>query len=150
MRSSDRPAFPRQAQGALMTTNRPPRRQGHRILEGLASLLVILLLGSAARPWAGEPSPEDMPLKRLASRLHVSVQQGQLSVDLWEADVEEVFAQIGQKAGIPIIMSPSAGEKISVQFTGVTLEQGLRRLLQRASRSYAILYASDPAGGVAM
>jgi hypothetical protein len=91
-----------------------------------------------------------MPLKRLAPRLHVEVQQGRLSVDLWEADVEEVFAQIGQKAGIPIIMSPSAGETISMQFTGVTLEQGLRRLLQRASRSYVMLYASDPAGGVAM
>jgi len=82
--------------------------------------------------------------------LHVEVQRGRLSVDLWEAAVEEVFVQIGQKAGIPIIVSPSAGETISVQFTGVTLEQGLRRLLQRASRSYVMLYALDPAGGVAM
>jgi hypothetical protein len=47
-------------------------------------------------------------------------------------------------------VSPSAGEKISVQFTGVALEEGLRRVLQRASRSYAVLYAPDPAGGVAM
>jgi hypothetical protein len=150
MRSSDRHAFPRQARRALMATNRPPRRQGHRILAGLASLLVILLLGPAARSWAEKPKPGDIPLKGPAPRLHVAVQQGQLSVDLWEADVKEVFAQIGQKAGIPIIMSSSAGEKISVQFTGVTLEQGLRRLLQQASRSYVMLYASDPAGGVAM
>jgi hypothetical protein len=133
-----------------MTTNRSPRHHGRRSLEGWTSLLVILLLGPAAWAWAGEPNSEDMPLKRLAPRLHVEVQQGRLSVDLWEADVEEVFAQIGQKAGIPIIMSPSAGETISMQFTGVTLEQGLRRLLQRASRSYVMLYASDPAGGVAM
>ena len=133
-----------------MATNRPPRRQGHRIVAGLATLLVFLLLGPAARPWAGTPNPGDIPLKGPAPRLHVAVQQGQLSVDLWEADVEEVLAQIGQKAGIPIIMSPSAGETISVQFTGVALEQGLRRVLQRASRSYVMLYTSDPAGGVAM
>jgi len=133
-----------------MATNRPPRRGGHMILAGWASLLAILLLGPAARPWAGEPIPGNIPLKGLAPRLHVVVQQGQLSVDLWEAAVEEVLARIGQEAGIPIIVSPSTGEKISVQFTGVPLEQGLRRVLQRASRSYAIRYAPDPAGGVAM
>jgi hypothetical protein len=150
MRSSDPHALPCQARVALMATNRLPRSQGHRISAGLASLLVILLLGQPARPWAGKPNPGDIPLKGPVPRLHVAVQQGQLSVDLWEADVREVFAQIEQKAGIPIIMSPSAGEKISVQFTGITLEQGLRRLLQQASRSYVILYAADPAGGAAM
>ena len=133
-----------------MATNRPPRRQGHRIVAGLATLLVILLLGPGARPWAGKPNPGGIALKGPAPRLHVAVQQGQLSVDLWEADVKEVFTQIGQKAGIPIIMSSSAGETISAQFTGVTLEQGLRRLLQQASRSYVMRYAADPAGGVAM
>jgi len=133
-----------------MATNRPPRRQGNRILAGLATLLVILLLGPAARPWAGKPNPGGIPLKGPAPRLHVAVQQGQLSVDLWEVNVEEVLAQIGQKAGIPIIVSPSVGETISVQFMGVALEQGLRRVLERASRSYVILYTPDPAGGVAM
>jgi type II secretory pathway component GspD/PulD (secretin) len=132
-----------------MATPRPPR-QGHGILAALASLLAILLLGPVAWLWAGEPNPGDIPLKRPGSRLHVAVQQGQLSVDLWEADVEEVLAQIGQKAGIPIIVSPSGGEKLSVQFTGVALEQGLRRVLQLASRNYAMLYAPAPAGGVAI
>jgi hypothetical protein len=150
MRSSDRSTFLYRAPGALRATNRPPRRQGHRILEGLASLLVIILLGSATWPWAGEPNPEDMPLTRLAPRLHVEVHQGRLSVDLWEADVEEVFVQIRQQAGIPIMVSPSAQETISLQFTGLALEQGLRRVLQQASRSYAMLYAPDPAGGAVM
>ena len=116
----------------------------------MASLLVVVLLGASAWSWAGEPKPGDVPLKGASSRLHVLVQQGQLSVDLWEADVEEVLAQIGQQAGIRIIVSPSAEDKISVQFTGVTLERGLRLVLQRASRSYAMLYAADPAGGVAV
>src|SRR5262245_19693875 len=119
MRSSDPHAFPRQVRGALMATNRPPRRQGNRISVGLATLLVILLLGPAAWLWAGESNPGDCPLKRPSSRLHVEVQQGQLSVDLWEVNVEEVLAQIGQKAGIPIMVSPSVGETISVQFMGV-------------------------------
>jgi hypothetical protein len=150
MRTSDRQAFPRQARRALTAANRPPRRQGHGTCAGLAGLLVVALLGASAWLWAGEPKPGDVPLTGASSRLHVLVQQGRLSVDLWEADVEAVLAQIGQQAGIRILVSPSAEDKISVQFTGVTLERGLRRVLQRASRSYAVHFAPDPSGGVAM
>jgi len=82
--------------------------------------------------------------------LHVEVHQGRLSVDLREADVEEVFDQIRQQAGVPITGSPSATETISLQFTDLVLEEGLRRVLQRASLSYAMLYAPDRAGGVVM
>ena len=133
-----------------MAVNRLPRRQAHRILEGWASLLVILLLGWTAGLWAGAPNPEDLPPARRAPRVHVEVHQGRLSVDLWEADVEEVFDQIRQQAGVPITGSPSATETISLQFTGLALEEGLRRVLQRASRSYAMRYAPDRAGGVVM
>ena len=58
------------------------------------------------------------------------------------------LAQIRQQTGIPILVNPRPREKISVQFTGVALDQGLRRLLQLASRSYAMRDAPDPTGGV--
>jgi hypothetical protein len=130
-----------------MATIGPHRRQCRRILGGLASLLV-LLLGPTARPWAGALTPGDVASQRLTPRVQVTVQQGRLSVDLREAEVGEVLAQISQQTGIPILVSPGAGEPISVRFTGVALDQGLRRLLQLASRSYAMRYARDPTGGV--
>ena len=70
----------------------------------LASLLLTLL------PWLGgwtegrELQADDSRQERPATRLHVSIQHGQLSVDLWDADIGEVLAQIGQKSGIPIIL----------------------------------------------
>jgi hypothetical protein len=121
-----------------MITTRPHRRQGHRIWEGSASLLVILLLLAVARPWAG------------ASRLEVTVYQGRLSVNLWQANLGEVLAQIHQQAGIAIRVSPSTEHTVSVQFTDVTLDHGLRRLLQLASRSYAMRYAPGLTGEVAL
>jgi hypothetical protein len=121
-----------------MVTTRPHRRQGHRIRRGGASLLVILLLVAVARPWAG------------ASRLQVTVHQGRLSVNLWEANIGEVLAQIRQQAGIAIRVHPSTEHTVSVQFTDVALDHGLRRLLQLASRSYAMRYAPGPTGEVAL
>jgi hypothetical protein len=121
-----------------MVTTRPHRRQGHRIWGGGASLLVILLLVAVARPWAG------------ASRMQVTVHQGRLSVNLWEANLGEVLAQIHQQAGIAIRVRPSIEHTVSVQFTDVALDHGLRRLLQLASRSYAMRYAPGPTGEVAL
>jgi hypothetical protein len=117
-----------------MVTTPPHRRQGYGIWGRIASLLVILLLVSVTRPVAGAP------------RLQVAVHQGRLSVNLVEADLGEVLAQIRQQAGIPILISPSAREHVSIQFRDLALDQGLRRILQRVSRSYAIRYAPSPTG----
>jgi hypothetical protein len=121
-----------------MITTRPHRRQGHGLCGGVASLLVILLLVPGVWAWAGAP------------RLQVAVHQGRLSVNLWEADLGEVLAQIHQQAGISIRMRPSPKHTVSVQFTDLALDQGLRRVLQVASRSYAMRYAPGPIGEVTL
>jgi type II secretory pathway component GspD/PulD (secretin) len=71
-------------------------------------------------------------------------------VNLWEADLREVLVQIQQQAGIAIRVSSSPEHTVSVQFTDVALDQGLRRLLQLASRSYAMRYGPGPTGEVAL
>jgi hypothetical protein len=133
-----------------MITTRPHRRQGHGLWGGVASLLVILLLVPGVRPWAGAAPPKDISVQRRAPRLQVAVHQGRLSVDLWEADLGEVLAQIHQQAGISIRVSPGPEHTVSVQFTAVALDQGLRRVLQLASRSYAMRYAPGPTGEVTL
>jgi hypothetical protein len=119
-----------------MVTTRPHRHYEHSLRGGILSLLVFLLLIPVAQLRAGGP------------RLQVAVHQGRLSVHLWEADLGEVLAQIHQQAGISIRVSPSPAPRLSVQFTDVALDHGLRRLLQLASRSYAMHYAPGPTGEV--
>jgi len=143
-------AFPYHARGALLVTTRPHRRQGCGIWGGVASLLVILFLVPVVPPWAGAPLPGDVPVQRRAPRLQMAVHQGRLSVDLWEADLREVLARIHQQTGISISVRPGPEHTVSVQFTDVALDQGLRRMLQLASRSYAMRYAPGPTGEVAL
>jgi hypothetical protein len=71
-------------------------------------------------------------------------------VDLQEADLGEVLAQIGRQAGIRISSGPSAGKRVSARFAGVELEEGLRRLLRLASLNHIFLYAPGPAGKIAV
>ena len=120
-----------------MVMTHPHRRQGHGLWGRVASLTALLLV-AVAQPWAGGP------------RLQVVVHEGRMSVDLWEADLGEVLAQIHQQTGISIRVSPSPAQTLSIQFTDVALDQGLRRLLQLASRSYAMFYAPGPTGESAL
>ena len=133
-----------------MVRTRSYRHLGQTIWGGVTTLLVILLVVPVALPLAGAPPLGDIPEKRRAPAMQVTVDQGRLSVNLWEADLAEVLAQIQQQAGITIRVSPSTEDTVSVQFTDVALDQGLRRLLQLTSRSYAMRYAPRPTGEVAL
>jgi type II secretory pathway component GspD/PulD (secretin) len=144
----DRKAFPRHARGPLVTATYLHRRQGYRICGGVASLLVVLSLVLVERPWAGAPPPGEPSVPRLMPRSQVAVHQGRLSVNLWETDIREVLVEIQYQSGIPISVSPGPEHKVSAQFTDVALDQGLRRLLQLASQSYAMRYALGPPGEV--
>jgi hypothetical protein len=115
----------------------PASTPGTPDLGGVASLLALLLV-AVAQPWAGAP------------RLQVVVHEGRMSVDLWEVDLGEVLAQIHQQTGISFRVSPSPAQTLRIQFTDVALDQGLRRLLQLASRSYAMHYAPGPTGEFAL
>ena len=121
-----------------MVTTRPHRHYEHSLRGGILSLLVFLLLIPVAQLRAGGP------------RLQVAVHQGRLSVNLWEADLGEVLAQIHQQAGISIRVSPSPAPRLSVQFTDLALDDGLRHLLQLASQNYAMHYAPGPTGEVTL
>ena len=82
-------------------------------------------LGPRERPPPADPRPPSA-----AKELSVAVHDGRLSVDVQEADLAEVLAHIGRQAGIRISAGPSAGKRVSASFTGVALEDGLRRLLR--------------------
>jgi hypothetical protein len=86
----------------------------------------------------------------LQTRARIIVERGQLSVHLRQADLQAVLAQIGEQAGITIIMNPKDHRMISAEFTNVELEAGIRRLLRGASLSHTILYTREPAGTVAV
>jgi hypothetical protein len=107
-------------------------------------LTLCLMLGG----WMGgaEAAADSMNVGAQTSQPRISVQHGLLSVRLWNADVREVMAEIGQAAGVPVILGPIAERRVSTEFGGVELAAGLQRLLKLAALNHTILYAKGPAG----
>ena len=129
-----------------MAANRPRRCEGRWIFGVVTGLLLVLIPLVGAWPEGKALNAGYARQRALEQRSFVTVRHGQLSVDLREAELREVFAEIGRQAGIRMALGPSAGERISAQFTGVELETGIRRLLRLASWNYVIVYAPGSPG----
>ena len=131
-----------------MVLTRHRRHNGSWIFSVLVGLFCCLVLCTGAWSEGKRLQPEETRQKNAAKGLYVALQDGRLSVDLQEADMGEVLEQIGRQAGIRISGGPSSGKKVSARFSGVELEEGIRRLLRSVSLSHIFMYASIPAGSV--
>ena len=58
----------------------------------------------------------------------------------------DVLTAIGQQAGITILGDLRPGIRVSMHFSGMVLDEGLSRLLRRASLSSAVAYTRGPTG----
>jgi hypothetical protein len=108
-----------------------------RILGVVASLLLVLSL------WAW-----DVGRGEEAQRLAITAQQGRLSVDLKDAEISAILAQIGKEADITIVFESAPRKRVSARFSDIELEIGLRRLLGLAALNYIIVYAEQPEGAI--
>jgi hypothetical protein len=131
-----------------MVSNRYHRAAGYEICGILAGLLFLLIPCTGAWSQGKAPQAEDTRQRNAVKELQVVVQEGRLSVDVQEADLGQVLAQIGRQANIRMVAGPSAGKRVSARFAGVELEDGLRRLLRQASLNYILLHAQGPTGAV--
>jgi hypothetical protein len=129
-----------------MAMNRHYRGEVGWIVGVLTGLLVVLM--PVLVVWSQDTTPraEETGQAKMPTRLRITVQQGRLSVDLRGADIRAVLAQIGEQGGVRMVFSQNSTRKVSAQFAGVELEEGLRRLLQQASLSYIVLYGPGPTG----
>jgi type II secretory pathway component GspD/PulD (secretin) len=107
------------------------------ICSALVGLLLALTTWTSASP--SNPS---------GAGIHVAVHDGEISVNLRAAQIREVLAVIGQQAGLRVYFDEAANGIVDAQFSGMALDQGLRRLLRAASLSYTLLYSRGPTAAV--
>ena len=121
-----------------MMRDQPRQRKDGWGVYVLASLLVTtcLLLGDTFQGYAAEPQQD------------IIVHQGRLSVNLRASDVWDVLMVIGEQSGITIRGNPRPKTRVSTQFTGIPLDEGLRRLLRLASLSSTMVYNHAATGAV--
>jgi hypothetical protein len=120
-----------------MAMKRSRSTDGGLICSALAGLLLVLSTWTSALP--SNPSEAGM---------YVAVHEGEISVDLHAAQIQEVLALIGQQAGLRVYFDDAANGIVHAQFRGIALDQGLRRLLRAASLSYTLLYIQGPSEAV--
>jgi hypothetical protein len=123
-----------------MGTNHYSPRGVRWTMRIVASLFTTLI------PWLGH----DVHGYAAESPYAITVHQGRLSVHLQEADVTDVLTVIGQQAGITILGDPRPETRVSTQFTGMPLDEGLPRLLRLGSLSSTMVYAHTPTGAMVL
>lgn len=107
--------------------------------RALLGLLLVLTTWTSA-----------LPSNLSRAWMHVAIHEGEISVDLRAAQIREVLTLIGQQAGLRIYFDEAANGLVDAQFSGLALDQGLRRLLRAASLSHTFLYARGPADKVVL
>src|SRR5262245_32348903 len=112
-------------------------RDHHGAARWRTGAVTALLIGLLAGLGAGAPA---------GMRLRIAAHDGRLSVDVHQAEIGAVLAQIGAQAGIRIVFAQPAARAVSAQFSGVELDAGLRHLLRLASLNYVMRYGQDPTG----
>lgn len=107
------------------------RQQGRcRILGASGSLLLLFLWACGG---GAESGSHDMRL---------SLHDGKLSATLRQASVGEVFAELARQTGIHVQVEGAAAiETVSMEFTNLPLDEGIKRILQ--GKNYALTYTEE-------
>ena len=109
----------------------------------LASVFGVLMAAhaSALPATVGDPVANDVPVMVAPPEL-VVIEEGRVTVDAHDADLADVLAQLGARAGFRVRTSGSLG-RVTATFTAVSVEQALRRLVQDHELMLVYSPASD-------
>lgn len=106
-----------------------------RSLVGLSTLGGLLLIGSMLVAVAA-PNPPHV----------ISLHEGKLSVHVTGMPLREALAEVSRLSHTDIVWLNSEGQEelVTVEFTSLSLLEGLKRLLQR--RNFLLFYVPQPSG----
>jgi hypothetical protein len=105
----------------------------------ILALALLLSLGAVGTSMSGPVSETET---NASTVLDVSVSGGELTVDVRNAPLGQVFQTIGRRAGLEVTLRGDLSARITQSFAGVSLEDGIRRLAR--GHSIAVTYAASP------
>ena len=126
----------------LKTRPRHAQKLGLEWLTGVGIALLSVWLGW---PSLGAADPGEARVSLAPVSPVVVVAEGTLTVDLYHAELESVLREIATRAAFDLRTSGQLG-RVTAAFTGVSLEEGLRRL---APEHELMLVYRAPSGGAA-
>jgi hypothetical protein len=124
-------------------------RNNLRLMNRLNKSVVALMLVCLSPPGWGADVPVSGDNAEIPSDLAIVVEGGLMSVDLQRKPLNLVLEEVGRQSGITFIIPAFVEEVlVSEQFQGLSLAEGIRRLLK--GYNYLLEYESSPmqsAGG---
>jgi hypothetical protein len=89
---------------------------------------------------AGEPArvAQAHAWKTPGSLVFVHVANGRLSVQVRDAPLAEVLAEVAARGNLHVFSYGETGERVTIEFADLTLEEGLRRLIRH--QDYLLVY----------
>lgn len=105
------------------------------ILICSAAILISLLLLA--------PAPEG----RAAAEGIVVTQDGRISVDVIDARIDAVLAELSKKAPLHVKGRPGGGETLTLHFSGLTVEEALHKIM--AGYNYVLFFPQEGRTGTA-
>ena len=74
--------------------------------------------------------------------IDVVIEQGLLTVDVRNAPCADILRVIADRAGLGVIIRGDVSSPVTESFTGVPLDEGIKKLVRR--HSVALVYAASP------
>ena len=74
----------------------------------------------------------------IPATITVDVRQSLLTVDIRNAPLADVLRVIGERAGLRVLIQGDVSTPVTVAFTGVPLDQGIKRLVR--GHSFVLRY----------
>jgi type II secretory pathway component GspD/PulD (secretin) len=84
----------------------------------------MMLTGLAA----AQPMPPQAASPLAPGTFRLTVTEREVSLEAQEASVAAIFAAIGQRTGIPMVIYPGVDERITIHLTRVVLDEALKQL----------------------
>lgn len=104
------------------------RAFGHSILTHIAALTFLLCSSTH-------------PVQASAQEFALTVQKGRMSARVQGACLQAVLQEVSDETGIQVFVEPSLlPSRVSAQFQGLTVEEGLKRLI--SGHSYAMVFSA--------
>ncbi len=115
----------------------------HQRLLTLLTLTALELSAVCSTSRAGVAPGQDRAVQRPAeNQLAVHVEEGLLTVALRHVPLDQVLAAVARASGVAVSLDVPAPEPVTVTFTALPLDEGLRRILR--TRSFILVFADDP------
>ena len=108
-------------------------------LTVMVTFLTLLAFSDGIKCWSASESADPKNTMNPKDNMHIVFKNGVLNVIIENSGLKEVLKEVARQTDLEIYFDGIINEKIMLQFDGLPLESGLKRLLKNQNYSFGYL-----------